>query len=829
MRQLLLSDGWRLRRREPERDLQETFADETGWVAAAVPGNVHLDLIAAGMLPDPFEGLNEHAAQWVGEIDWLYRCDFELPPGFADAAVVALCCDGLDTVATVWLNGAPVIESDTMFVPQRAQVKGLLRPGLNQLLILFSSALLRGREREAEYGRLECWNGEPSRLYVRKAQYHYGWDWGPTLMTAGPWLPVRLEAYDARVAEVHSPALVAEDLASATLPVSVTLEVADTGDPAAAARLLADVSVRIDLLDPSGALVTGAKPAAALGTASAELTLAGPELWWPHGHGPQPLYTLAVTVERGGEVLDRHEQRVGFRRLRLVQEPLADEPGQTFLFEVNNTPLFCGGANWIPADSFTPRITPERYRDLIQQAADMHMLMLRVWGGGIYEPQVFYDLCDELGILVWQDFMFACGIYPAQPWFQQSVRAEAEAQVRRLRHHPCLALWCGNNEDYQIAESLGAYDQDAPPDPESRFPARVIYERLLPEVCARLDPSRAYWPGSPYAGANTSDGTVGDRHVWDVWHGRVAPYQDYPRFAGRFVSEFGMQAAPDMATVESFAPPAERHPQSRTMDHHNKAADGPRRLALYLSDNVPYPADLEGYIYATQLVQAEALAAAYRGWRRRWSGPGRYAVAGALVWQLDDCWPVTSWALVDYAHRPKAACAVVRRCLAPLAVGLARNDDGADVWAVNGGREVVEAQLELRTWTIAGEAVAVERAGVTLAPNRATEVGTFGFDPGGSLVLDARLRVAGEVVAREALWPEPFKYHRLPDPLIVVDLAGPETIRLRTVRPAKGVLLSAGDGVSWSDNMLDLMPDDERVIQARGLGERPVEVRWLGM
>jgi beta-mannosidase len=328
---------------------------------------------------------------------------------------------------------------------------------------------------------------------------------------------------------------------------------------------------------------------------------------------------------------------------------------------------------------------------------------------------------------------------------------------------------------------------------------------------------------------DTRDGTVGDRHVWDVWHGFMAPYQTYPAFAGRFVSEFGMQAAPDLATIEGFTLPGERFPQSRTMDHHNKAEGGSRRLMAYVVDNVLLPADLEAYVYATQLVQSEALASAYRGWRRRWRGPGRYEVAGALVWQLDDCWPVTSWAIVDYAHRPKAACATIRRCLAPLALGLARDEDGASVWAVNGTLAQVQAQLELRTWTIAGEAVAVERVQVTLEPNRASELGSFGFDPGGALVLDARLRVGEEVVAREALWPEPFKHYQLPDPLIIVDLAGPETIRLRTVRPAKGVLLSAGDGVTWSDNMLDLVPDDERVITARGLGDRPVSVRWLGM
>ncbi|MEN9934557.1 MAG: hypothetical protein RLZZ387_1136 [Chloroflexota bacterium] len=820
MRELTLSSGWRLRQRVPDQPLDLTFADETGWVPATSPGNVHLDLIAAGKLPDPFEGLNEHAAQWVGETDWLYRCDFELPAGFADAGAVALCCDGLDTFATVWLNGAQVIASDNMFVPQRAQVKSLLREGRNELRILFESALHHGRAREAEHGTLACWNGEPSRLYVRKAQYHYGWDWGPTLLTAGPWLPVRLEAYDARVSDLHCPASVSEDLATATLPVAVDLELVRGVE-------LADLTVRVELLDPEGAPVAGAE--LPTGVLQAELTLAVPRLWWPSGYGDQPLYRLVVAVTCGGQELDRREQRIGLRRLRLLQEPLEVEDGRTFLFEINNTPIFCGGANWIPADSFTPRITPERYRTLIQQAADMHMVMLRVWGGGIYEPGVFYDLCDELGLLVWQDFLFGCGIYPAVPWFQESVRAEAEAQVRRLRHHACLALWCGNNEDYQIAESIRAYDKTQEPDATSRFPARVIYEHLLPEVCARLDPTRAYWPGSPYAGVTTSDGTVGDRHVWDVWHGAMAPYQDYPRFAGRFVSEFGMQAAPAMATIEAFAPPAERQPQSRTMDYHNKAEGGPRRLMAYVVDNVPLPADMESYVYTTQLVQSEALASAYRGWRRRFGGPGRYGVAGALVWQINDCWPVTSWAIVDYALRMKPACYTIRRCLAPLALGLARAGDGADIWAVNGTLEPVQAQLELRTWTLTGEAVAVERAEVTLAANQATELGSFGFDPGGALVLDARLRVGDVVVAREALWPEPFKHHQLPDPLIVVDLAGDETIRVRSVRPAKGVLLAAGDGVAWSDNMLDLMPDDERVIEVRGLGDAPVSVRWLGM
>jgi beta-mannosidase len=288
-----------------------------------------------------------------------------------------------------------------------------------------------------------------------------------------------------------------------------------------------------------------------------------------------------------------------------------------------------------------------------------------------------------------------------------------------------------------------------------------------------------------------------------------------------------MQAAPTMATIEAFAPPEERYPESRTFEHHNKAAGGPRRLAIYLNDNLRAPTTLEDYVYTTQFVQAEALAAAVRGWRRRWGGPGRYANAGALVWQINDCWPVTSWAFIDYALRLKPAYYTLRRELAPLAVGLARGAGGAEVWAVNGTLAPVEAELELRAWTLGGDLAAEQRQAVALPPNRATELGGFGFDVGAQLVCGARLLVRGEVVARAALWPEPFKDLTLPDPGIEVERASDQTLRVRSARPAKGVLLADGDGVAWSDNQLDLLPGDEQTIAARGLGAEEVRVRWL--
>lgn len=817
MQQVILDDHWQFKQRDQHSSLSADFAATTGWLSATVPGSVHQDLLAAGQIPDPFYGLNEYKVQWVGQCDWLYRCEFEVSAEQIRVGAATLCCDGLDTVATVWLNGEQVLSSNNMFVPHRTAITHLLREGRNELHLLFASALRYGKACEATYGQRAVWNGDPSRVYVRKAQYHYGWDWGPCLLTAGPCQPVRIEFGATRIADVACPIEVAADLRSASLPVHVVLE--------SQAHRLADHAVRIQLLDPAGTMMVD-ESIRASAHVEHRITINNPQLWWPHGYGEQPRYQLIVTLQHAEAVLDRREMRLGARRVRLLQEPLEQEAGTTFLFEINNTPIFSGGANWIPADSLPSRVTPETYRTLVQQAVDMHMVMLRVWGGGIYEAECFYDLCDELGVLVWQDFMFACGIYPAHREFQATIQAEATAQIRRLRHHPALVLWCGNNEDYQIAQSFNLYDASFNDDfTASAFPARELYERLLPALCADLDPTRPYWPGSAYGGNDVTDQTVGDRHTWEIWHGAMAPYQDYPKFEGRFVSEFGMEACPALATIESFAPPAERYPQSRTLDHHNKSTDGTRRLAAYLSDNVRVRNTLEDYVYATQFIQAEALGAAYRGWRRRWAGPGRYAVAGALVWQLNDCWPVTSWAIVDYLLQPKPAVYAIRRELAPLAVGLARSTDGTTLWATSSSLQPTEAEIRIQGYNLAGQVQWTETRRGELAPNQTTEFGDLALDPG--LIGAAQLLVEGVVVSRASLWPEPFKYLDLPDPQLTITRLDHERLQIEAVYPAKGVWLTADNAVAWSDNMLDVLPGDPQIISAQGLGEQAVQLQWL--
>jgi beta-mannosidase len=788
-----------------------------GWLAAQVPGTVQQTLLEAGLIPDPFYGLNEHDVQWVGERDWLYRSSFQITEATLAQPFIDLCFDGLDTFATVYLNGEKILVADNMFVPYRLNVKEKLKLGNNDIVIHFESALRRGTELEALHGKRPNWNGHSSRLYVRKAQYHYGWDWGPVVMCLGPWKDVYLESYQTRIVDVLTTTRLSADFKQAELDVIVSLEGSAS-------------DVTLELHSPSGELLEskilskqnkGLQP---LGTADDSevretFALEHPHLWYPHGYGEQPLYKLVVKLGNETKAL-----KVGFRDIQIVQEPVMGEKGSSFFFKVNGIEMFVGGANWIPDDLMLNRIPEQRYRERITQARDANMTMLRVWAGGIYEPDIFYDLCDELGIMVWQDFMFACGIYPAHPEFLENVKREAEANVKRLRHHACLALWCGNNEDYQIAESVGQYGSKGDP---SKFEALTIYEKLLPEVCAKLDPTRFYWPGSPYGGPNSFDQTIGDRHTWEIWHGPMTPYQQYIKYEGRFVSEFGMQSYPSVQALESVTPEHERFPQSRTVVHHNRAAlpdgtpDGHRRIAVYIADNLRDPITLSDYVYSTQFIQAEAMKYAYSGFHRRWGVPGKRAVGGALVWQLNDCWPVTSWAIVDSLGIQKPAYYAIKRELEPVTLGLWRTKEGCEIWATNREENLREGVLELRAYNFEGQEIASEKRQVTIAPNSTTELDSWTIKD--AMVISARLLEKTSVTARATLWSEPFKHYEISNPELEIERLSKTQIKLTVRKPAKGVWLNAG----CTDNFLDVIPGDDVTLSLTEVSTE-LKVQWLG-
>ncbi len=832
-----ISSNWTFKERNLARTITADFAIADGWRDAIVPGCIHTDLLTHGAIPDPFIGTGEKDVQWVGERDWLYQTYFEVdnPDALQNADIVF---EGLDTFATVWLNGTQILSNDNMFVPRRIAVRALLRMGQNSLEILFESAWRKGKEAElACGGPLPLWNGDSSRLYVRKASYHYGWDWGPTLLTAGIWRLISLEQYDTRVDTVHGPVQVANDLSRAIVSVDVRL----AGSVEAA-------FVRITLVAPDGSIVTQDVVKADVTTGVHHVvSVDNPKLWWPNGYGKQPLYTLSVELVEpltGAPVEgSRMDQSLGLRTIKLAQKPVTGETGASFTIEVNNTEIFCGGANWIPADSFLNRLSTERYRAWLEMAANGNMQMVRVWGGGIYEHDAFYDACDQLGLLVWQDFLFACGIYPAHASFLESVRSEAEAAVTRLRHHACLAIWAGNNEDYQIAESNQMYDPGFQGDfLSTKFPAREIYERLLPDVCARLDPGTPYWPGSPWSpDSGTSDQTRGDQHVWSVWHQRMFPYQEYGKLEGRFVTEFGMQSFPNYKTVAEYFPAGDAPMAGSAVsvadreyiNWHNKAEGGARRLQHYIHENFGTPGDapLEEYIYISQLMQAEAMHNAYSQWRMRWGQPGARAVSGALVWQLNDCWPVTSWALVDYYLRPKAAWYVTRRDLADVVVGALRDQSGVSRWIVNGALRGVSAQIESTVIDLDGSIRALRTEDVFLPANATTELNKWTEHINENTVLSQRLLFKGNVIARSTNWPEPFKNLRFDPPMMRVNRLGKDLLEFSVEKPAKGVWLAGAGGLEpvFSDNCLDLIPGDSQIVHARGLGNAPVRARWLGM
>ena len=822
-----LHSGWSFKQRNPEENLEPDLVGD-GWRSAQVPGTAHTDLLAHGLIPDPFYGTNELEVQWVGETDWLYKLEFEIDQSEISSRLepqTDLCFDGLDTFARVWLNGELILESDNMFVAHRVNVTQKLRAGRNELQVLFENSWDRGKQLEAANGGpLPRWNGDSSRLFIRKAQYHYGWDWGPKLITTGFWRDVRLETFTARIVDVHVPIVVSDDLTSAEFAIKLELE----GNISAS-------SLHLTLRDPNGNLVEEARIKAS--HTDHVFTVIKPELWWPNGYGPQALYSLEVVLERDATVLDSRTLKLGARKLRLLEEPLVADPGTSFVFEVNNAPIFCGGANWIPDDNFLPRLTPQRYRERLEMARACNMTMIRVWGGGIYEDDVFYQTCDEFGLLVWQDFMFGCGIYPAHAAMLESVKLEAEQNVIRLRNHACLAIWTGNNEDYQIALSRGLYDHKQTPEDAKQFPARVIYERLLPEIVSRLDPHRAYKPGSPWAGADPDDQTVGDRHTWNIWGRMALPYQHYKTEGGRFISEFGMAAAPSMQTLRKWLPPEDLTPSSRGFEFHIKADDGARRLNAYLTDLVPMTSDLEAYVYGTQLNQSEALGFAYRIWRRRFGAAGHRAVGGALVWQLNDCWPVISWAIIDSEGRAKPAYYAIKRELASVTVGLEHlgnplrpDNNGANIWAVNGTLKTLEVRLELNAFGLDGIKLASESRALKLEANCATELGTWTPDVNQPIVIAARLLEGFSVRARASLFPEPYKHHLPANPNLEITRMNDTQLRLTVTKPAKGVWLESDGPESWTDNFLDLMPGDEFLL-VRHLGSglpTNVSARWLG-
>jgi beta-mannosidase len=776
---------------------------------ATVPGTVHTDLMAAGKIPDPFLETNEREVLWVLEKDWNWRRAFDVPPKVLERGRVELVFEGIDTAAKVLLNGERIAESDNMYLPLRLDVGKRLRPGANELEVRVESPTRVRRERTERHGLelTECFG--KSSAYLRKAPYSYSWDWGPELPTSGIWKPVRLEAFEARIVDVFPRVEMAAGLDSAKLSVFVEIE------SVAAGR--AELSLRLSGHGPELERIEDLELAAGSSTQVLTFDVESPRLWWPNGYGEQPLYDLRTALRSGGSELDTDSRRVGFRKVELVREP--DEVGETFYFKVNDYPIFCRGANWIPDDSFLPRVTRESLTESAGMAARANMNMLRVWGGGTYESDDFYDLCDELGILVWQDFCFACGMYPDHlESFRDSVRREAEANVRRLRGRTSLALFCGNNECHQGWfewgwKKSGKWD---------RFYGERLYHQVLPGVVERLAPHVAYWPGSGYGGETPSSQTHGDMHYWKVWHARQ-PAENYETLTCRFLSEFGFESGPAMKTVREFTgvPAEELHPAHPVMLHHERCSNGPEKLAQYLETEFgPATADLTRWIWRSQYVQAHCVGTALRHTRRRFPDCG-----GVLFWQHNDCWPVTSWSCIDHRCRPKALWFQARRDFAPATVSLADVDGELSAWVcANRPTDAPAGEVRARLLSFSGEALfdqTVEFGGIgDFRPAKAwsTSREEIGLGDGRGRLLVADYLVGGERVARSVRTFANCKDQDLGEANVElkVEPAGEAfKVSVSADRVVLGLMLTAdGDPSPFGDNFLCLLPGETQTVRS---------------
>jgi beta-mannosidase len=688
-----------------------------GAVPATVPGCVHADLLDEGLIPDPYLDRNELDVGWVGHSGWRYdRVLPAVPEGFERTDLVF---EGLDTVATVALDGRDLGGTRNMHRSYRFDVTGLVRPG-SEVSVRFASAYAEAEAVRERLGPRPNAYPEPFN-FVRKMACSFGWDWGPSLVTAGIWRPVRLESWNtARIAQVRP--LITVSGGDGRVEAHLSVERTEAGRSVELHATVEVAGLRTPVVIP-----------AERDEATAAVTVPDPRLWWPLGQGDQPLYDCEIVLsDASGTVLDTWTKRIGFRDVELHSVP--DPHGTSFTLKINGRPVFARGVNWIPDDALPARVTPERYRRRLTQAADAGVNLIRVWGGGIYEDAAFYDICDELGLMVWQDFPFACAAYPEEQPLRGEVDAEARENVVRLAPHPSLVLWNGNNENL-----WGFRDWDWEEPLAGNSWGEGYYLGLLPRIVAELDPTRPYTAGSPWSGSwahHPNDPAHGTSHFWEVWNrlDHTAYLNDVPRFA----AEFGWQAPATYATIREALPDEDLAPGSPGMLHHQKAEDGNGKLDRGLAHHYAAPQTFDAWHYLTQVNQARAIATGIAHWRSHWP-----VCAGTVVWQLNDCWPVTSWAAIDGAGRPKPLYFELRRLYADRLLSLQRRDGRLVAAADNQSAEPWSSTLSVRRMTAEGAVLAEADVPFTAAPREVAllhlddDVAHFGEATNELIVADA--------------------------------------------------------------------------------------------
>ena len=798
MKRLSLDGSWTL----------EIPGSGFGAVPARVPGSVYHDLLSAGLMEDPFWRDNETRALRLMDNEFLYTRSFGVSAELLACERVLLRCEGLDTLAEVSVNGIPAGTADNLHRIWEFDVKALLREGENDITVKFASPTKFIKEayaRSRADGSSDAMVGFP---LLRKAHCMFGWDWGPRLPDAGIWRSIAVVGFDtARIRDV----LILQDHSEA--PERAALCVRTHLDRISAG----DAAVSVTVTGPDGRSYSGEGE-------DCRITVDEPMLWWPTGFGDQPLYTVTVTLAKAGAETDRSVKRIGLRTMTVTRKK--DEWGESFSHCVNGVDIFAMGADYIPEDNLLPRVNAERTRRLLEDARAANMNCIRVWGGGYYPGDEFYDICDELGLLVWQDFMFACAVYNLTDEFEENITAEFIDNVRRLRHHPSLALWCGNNEMEQFV-AQGEWVSSR------RQAADYIkmYEYVIPKVLRREDPQAFYWPASPSSGGSfdePQDPDRGDVHYWEVWHG-LKPFTDYRNYLFRYVSEFGFQSFPCMETIESFTLPEDRNIFSYVMEKHQRNASANGRIMFYLSQMYLQPGDMDTLVYASQLLQAQAMQYGVEHWRRH-----RGRCMGAVIWQLNDCWPVASWASIDYFGRWKALHYYAKRFFAPVLISC--HEEGILSQNTNVNAEPFELKKSARLnvsnetrrtftgtvrWSLRRPDASVIREGsqAISVPALDTvwldELDLSGEDTWSTYFAYELLDGSGRTVGEGSVLFCPPKHFRFADPKLSVRREGDEIV-VTAEGYARSVEIRAGADTVLEDNYFDMSGGERRVKILRG-------------
>lgn len=789
-------------------------AKDNNWLSAKVPGTAHLDLMDHNIIPDPFKDENEKKVQWVENEDWDYQTSFTVSSKqLSESQNIDLIFNGLDTFSEIYLNGKLLKKTDNMFRKWVVPVKEHLKSGENILLVKFKSAVSTGKELAK---KVPFTMPESPRSFVRKAQYHFGWDWGPRLVTAGIWKEVKLEFWnDAKLENVK---------------VEQKNLTKDKADLAIQAEIIAEKEGKYSISinsKPFDFQLKKGKNAIQI-----PYTINNPKLWQPNGWGKQELYPIRVSLQKGSIHIADKDFNIGLRTVELIQEK--DSKGKSFYFKVNGNPLYIKGTNWIPGDSFSPRMTKEKYQHMIKQAKEANMNMIRVWGGGIYEDDEFYRACDENGILVWQDFMFAGSFYPSDEHFLNNVKEEVEDQVNRLQNHPSIALWCGNNEVDEAIVNWG-YQKQFNYSKEDSLQVwkdyRKVFHELIPNTLkenATAD-KNIYWPSSPSIGWGHRESlTEGDSHYWGVWWGEQ-PFEIYNEKVGRFMSEYGFQG---MATLETTKTMFSGNPdlslQNPTIKAHEKHSRGWQVIDEYIKRDYILPADFIKYNYVSQLVQARGMQIAIEAHRR-----AKPYNMGTLYWQLNDCWPVVSWSSIDYLGNWKALHYQVKRSFEQQVILTEEKEGNLNFYAINDElKKFNNISLSIQVAKFNGEIInqihinpAEKELNDILKLNSVEIKKLIGDSDKSKIFLKLSLQDQhGNVIAQNIHYFSKPKDLKLSQPNIRIKKISPMEIEISTDVLAKDVYL-IGD-VHFSDNFFDLLPQTSKRIQLSKPLER-IEVMSL--